>query len=222
MKHVVRLVVSGVCPGARWWSGVCEGRTCRLAVVHGQAREGVRPVGRQLAVHACSERLARSRLDGLVALGRPVIPQSNTLRRGAYSLSLPSGSSATSPAACVKLADPASRFFLRSTGASDGKLRVDVTYKSLLGLFTIELDARVRAGQRVVAAQPEVRPHAPEHPRDTGAQPEPAVGFVAIQVHAGRARRLVRDRRSLRRPAFDGLAIRKSSTPRGWRNGATT
>jgi len=69
--------------------------------------------------------------------GARVIPQSNTLRAGSFSLSLPSGSSATSPAACVKLADPASRFFLRNTGASDGKLRVDVTYKSLLGLLTM-------------------------------------------------------------------------------------
>lgn len=69
--------------------------------------------------------------------GARVIPDNNTLRRGSYSLSLPSGSSATSPAACVKVADPASRFFLRSTGSSDGQLRVDVTYKPLLGLFTM-------------------------------------------------------------------------------------
>jgi len=69
--------------------------------------------------------------------GARVIPQSNTLRRGSYSLSLPRGSSATSPAACVKVADPASRFFLRNTGASDGRLKVEVTYKTLLGLFTM-------------------------------------------------------------------------------------
>lgn len=66
-----------------------------------------------------------------------VIPQSNTLRSGSYSLSLPSGSSATSPAACVKLADPASRFFVRSTGASDGRLKVEVTYRTLLGLLPV-------------------------------------------------------------------------------------
>jgi hypothetical protein len=75
--------------------------------------------------------------SGWALSGARVIPQSNNLRKGSYSLSLPSGSSATSPAACVKLADPASRFFLRNTGASDGKLRVDVTYKSLLGLLTM-------------------------------------------------------------------------------------
>jgi hypothetical protein len=68
--------------------------------------------------------------------GARVVAPGNSLRGGSYSLSLPSGSSATSPAACVKLADPASRFFLRNTGASDGKLKVEVTYKSLLGLLT--------------------------------------------------------------------------------------
>ena len=68
--------------------------------------------------------------------GARVIPQSNNLRTGSYSLSLPSGSSATSPTACVKLADPASRFFVRNTGSSDGRLKVEVTYKTLLGLFT--------------------------------------------------------------------------------------
>ena len=69
--------------------------------------------------------------------GARVIPQNNTLRRGSFSLSLPSGSSATSPAACVKVADPASRFFVRNTGASDGRLRVEITYKSALGLLTL-------------------------------------------------------------------------------------
>jgi hypothetical protein len=68
--------------------------------------------------------------------GARVVPQNNSLRAGSYSLSLPSGSSATSPTACVKVADPASRFFLRNTGASDGRLKVEVTYKTLLGLFT--------------------------------------------------------------------------------------
>jgi len=68
--------------------------------------------------------------------GARLIPQSNPFRSGSSSLSLPSGSSATSPAACVKLADPASRFFMRNTGSSDGRLKVEVTYKTLLGLFT--------------------------------------------------------------------------------------
>jgi hypothetical protein len=67
--------------------------------------------------------------------GARVIPSNNALRPGKYSLSLPSGALALSPAACVKLADPASRFFLRAP-AGTGKLRVDIQYKTLLGLFT--------------------------------------------------------------------------------------
>jgi hypothetical protein len=68
--------------------------------------------------------------------GARVVAENNSLRSGSYSLSLPSGASATSPMACVKVADPASRFFLRAPAGS-GKLRVDVQYKSLLGLFTV-------------------------------------------------------------------------------------
>jgi hypothetical protein len=70
-----------------------------------------------------------------LAGGARVVPQNNTLRSGSYSLSLPAGASATSPAACVKLADPASRFFLRNSGVSTGKLKVEIQYKSLLGLL---------------------------------------------------------------------------------------
>lgn len=66
--------------------------------------------------------------------GAYVVSGGNSHRGSSYSLSLPSGSSATSPAACVKLADPASRFFLRNTGSSEGRLKVEVTYKTLLGL----------------------------------------------------------------------------------------
>lgn len=69
-----------------------------------------------------------------LAGGARVVAQNNSLRSGKYSLSLPSGASATSPAACVKLADPASRFFLRNTGAG-GKLKVEIQYRSLLGLL---------------------------------------------------------------------------------------
>jgi len=68
--------------------------------------------------------------------GSRVVASNNTLRPGSYSLSLPTGSSATSPAACVKLADPASRFFLRNTSGT-GKVRVDIQYKSVLGLLTL-------------------------------------------------------------------------------------
>ena len=68
--------------------------------------------------------------------GARVIAANNALRPGSYSLSLPTGASALSPAACVKLADPASRFFMRAP-AGTGKLRVDVQYKTLLGLSTV-------------------------------------------------------------------------------------
>jgi hypothetical protein len=68
--------------------------------------------------------------------GARVVSGGNSFRSGNYSLSLPAGSSATSPSACVKLADPASRFFVRNTGSEDGRLKVEVTYKTLLGLFT--------------------------------------------------------------------------------------
>ena len=69
--------------------------------------------------------------------GARVVRDGNTLRSGSWSLRLPAGSSATAPAACVKLADLGSRFFLRNTGSPSGSLRVDVTYRSLLGLFTV-------------------------------------------------------------------------------------
>jgi hypothetical protein len=70
-----------------------------------------------------------------LAGGARVVALNNTLRPGKYSLSLPAGASATSPAACVKLADPASRFFLRNAGASTGKLKVEIQYKTVLGLL---------------------------------------------------------------------------------------
>ena len=37
----------------------------------------------------------------------------------------------------MKLADPASRFFLRNAGVSTGKLKVEIQYKSLLGLLSM-------------------------------------------------------------------------------------
>ena len=68
--------------------------------------------------------------------GARVVGSNNSLRPGSASLYLPPGASATSPAACVKLADPASRFFLRSI-AGNGRLRVEVQYRTLLGLSTV-------------------------------------------------------------------------------------
>ncbi len=67
--------------------------------------------------------------------GAKVNDANNSLRSGFHSLSLLADTSATSPAACVKLADPASRFFVRGVSGT-GKLRVDVVYRTLLGLST--------------------------------------------------------------------------------------
>lgn len=53
---------------------------------------------------------------------------------GAYSLSLPAGSSATSPAACTGLDHPSARLFVRNTGSSSSRLNVYATYRILLGL----------------------------------------------------------------------------------------
>lgn len=49
------------------------------------------------------------------------------------SLSLPAGSSATSPAVCAAIDKPTLRFFARNTGASSSRLHVDVHYPGLLG-----------------------------------------------------------------------------------------
>src|SRR5262249_6502234 len=51
-----------------------------------------------------------------------------------YSLSLPAGSSATSPAVFIGLLSPTTRFFFRNVGSPLGLLRVDLSYTSLLGL----------------------------------------------------------------------------------------
>jgi len=69
--------------------------------------------------------------------GARVVRDGNSLISRSSSLLLPSGSSATAPAACTKLADLASRFFVRNAGSPSGSLRVDVTYRSLLGLSTV-------------------------------------------------------------------------------------
>jgi hypothetical protein len=74
--------------------------------------------------------------QGWSLAGARVVAENNSLRSGVNSVLIPSGANATSPAACVKLADPASRFFLRRVSGT-GKLRVNITYKSLLGLVNL-------------------------------------------------------------------------------------
>jgi hypothetical protein len=49
------------------------------------------------------------------------------------SLLLPAGSSATTPAICVGLAEPTLRFFARSSGGLIAKLEVEVLYEDALG-----------------------------------------------------------------------------------------
>jgi hypothetical protein len=51
----------------------------------------------------------------------------------AYSLALPSGSSATSPPACTSIYHPTMRFFLRNTGSASSQLKVEALYPGLLG-----------------------------------------------------------------------------------------
>ena len=51
----------------------------------------------------------------------------------AHSLSLPAGSSATSPAQCTGIDHPTLRLFARNTGASSSRLNVDAYYPGLLG-----------------------------------------------------------------------------------------
>jgi hypothetical protein len=51
----------------------------------------------------------------------------------AYSLALPSGSSATSPPACTSIYHPTMRFFLRNTGSTSSQLKVEALYPGLLG-----------------------------------------------------------------------------------------
>lgn len=49
------------------------------------------------------------------------------------SLSLPSGSSATSPASCTNIYRPTLRFFARNTGSPSSRLTVQALYPGLLG-----------------------------------------------------------------------------------------
>jgi hypothetical protein len=53
---------------------------------------------------------------------------------GSHSLSLPAGSSATSPPQCTGIDHPSMRFFVRNTGSPTSQLKVYATYPLLLGL----------------------------------------------------------------------------------------
>lgn len=75
--------------------------------------------------------------------GATVVPGNETFASGApgsHSLSLPAGSSATSPGACTGLDHPTARLFVRNTGSSSSRLNVYATYQLLLGVpYTVSL-----------------------------------------------------------------------------------
>jgi hypothetical protein len=52
---------------------------------------------------------------------------------GSHSLTLPAGSSATSPASCTSIYHPTVRLFVRNTGSSNSRLNVQALYPGLLG-----------------------------------------------------------------------------------------
>jgi hypothetical protein len=64
---------------------------------------------------------------------------------GTRSLSLPAGSTATSPAMCFAFGDWHARFMVRNTGASTGRLEVDILVRSLLGVVSLLDGGTVRA-----------------------------------------------------------------------------
>lgn len=64
---------------------------------------------------------------------------------GTHSLSLPAGSTATSPTMCFAFGDWHARFMVRNTGASTGRLEVDILVRSLLGVVSVLDGGTVRA-----------------------------------------------------------------------------
>jgi hypothetical protein len=54
---------------------------------------------------------------------------------GSHSLSLPAGSSATSPVLCTGVDHPSARLFVRNTGSSSSRLNVWATYPPVIGLL---------------------------------------------------------------------------------------
>lgn len=65
---------------------------------------------------------------------------------GSRSLSLPAGSSATSPGACTGIDHPSARMFVRNTGSSTSKLNVWATYTPILGLIPVKVSLGTVSG----------------------------------------------------------------------------
>jgi hypothetical protein len=70
---------------------------------------------------------------GAFATGEAPWALSFGARVEAGSLSLPSGTSATSPAVCTSIYDPTLRLFVENSGSSASRLRVEALYPGLLG-----------------------------------------------------------------------------------------
>ncbi len=64
----------------------------------------------------------------------------------AFSLSLPAGAQAQSPATCIGTLSPTVRLFARNAGSPDSTLRVDVVYRDALGLRWTATLAHLAAG----------------------------------------------------------------------------
>jgi hypothetical protein len=69
--------------------------------------------------------------------GASLVDSNNPYRSGSYSLSLPSGASASLSNVCVRLSDDRARFFVRNTGNTDAALKVEISYRTVLGLLLV-------------------------------------------------------------------------------------
>jgi hypothetical protein len=137
MKGVLRLVLVGLVAGSAILAGSAKPASAGVLTCNDKTEKPFAAWGDGANYTLAPNGSLESGSSGWsLSGGARVVAGNNSLRSGSYSLSLPSGASALSPAACVKLADPASRFFMRAPGGT-GKLRVDVQYKTLLGLFTV-------------------------------------------------------------------------------------
>lgn len=65
--------------------------------------------------------------------------ESFNVQGGSQSLSLPAGSSATSPAICTGNNYPSARVYVRNTGSSSSRLQVWATYPPILGLLPLKV-----------------------------------------------------------------------------------
>ena len=73
---------------------------------------------------------------------------------GSTSLSLPAGSSATSPTLCTSIYDPTVRFFVRNTGSASSRLTVQAIYPGLLGGYATATLGQITASSNWAPAAP--------------------------------------------------------------------